>query len=185
VTGSTRRRRSATVERAASGTRPKARARTSASDATRAVDILARFRIIFRSARQHYLAIERQLGISGAQLRALAIIAAHEGDGVTALARALHVRQPTASRLVEQLVALGHVRRRRSANDQRAIELAATTRGRRLLARTPGPLAGVLADALESLPRHRLAQLGQRLDEVLEAMRLRDDRASYLPLSDL
>ncbi|HET9484998.1 MAG TPA: MarR family winged helix-turn-helix transcriptional regulator, partial [Xanthomonadales bacterium] len=133
------------------------------------MDILARFRVIFRSARKHYLSVEREVGISGAQLRALALIAANENGGVSELARALLVRQPTASKLVEQLVQLGYVRRRRSTTDQRAMQLAATPRAKKLLARAPGPLTGVLADALESLPADRLEQLGRHLDEVLEA----------------
>jgi DNA-binding MarR family transcriptional regulator len=149
------------------------------------MEILARFRVIFRSARKHYSAVEREVGISGAQLRALALIAANENAGVSALARALLVRQPTASKLVEQLVQLGLVRRRRSAQDQRAIELSATPHAQKVLARAPGPLTGVLADALGSLPEARLAALGKHLDGVLEAMRLRDDSARYLPLADL
>lgn len=151
----------------------------------RVVEILARFRVIFRSARQHYQSVQHEVGISGAQLRALAIIAANENCGVSALARDLLVRQPTASKLVEQLVKLGLARRRRSPVDQRAMQLAVTARGRALLARAPGPLRGVLADALHSLEPDRLAALGEHLDEVLELMRLRDDRARFLPISEL
>jgi DNA-binding MarR family transcriptional regulator len=171
-------------QRRESSAGPVRRARRNApsSDVT---EILARFRVIFRSARRHYSSVERELGISGAQLRALALIASNHGAGVTALARALLVRQPTASKLVEQLVGFGFVKRRRSRTDQRATELSVTASGAKLLERAPGPLTGVLADALATLPKQRLRALGRDLDQVLNAMRLRDDAARYVPLADL
>ncbi|HET7845310.1 MAG TPA: MarR family winged helix-turn-helix transcriptional regulator [Xanthomonadales bacterium] len=149
------------------------------------MEVLARFRIIFRSARQHYQSVESELGISGAQLRALALIAADEGNGVNALARAMLVRQPTASNLVDQLVRQGLVTKRRSDLDQRAAHLRTTAKARALLRRAPAPASGVLPDALASLDAKTLASLCTALDEVLRAMRQRDDRARFEPISQI
>lgn len=162
-----------------------ARPRRAPVKRTAAIEVLARFRIIFRSARQHYQSVEAELGISGAQLRALALIAADEGNGVTALARAMLVRQPTASVLVEQLVRLGLVQKRRSSVDQRAAQLRTTARARALLRRAPAPARGVLPDALSSLDPATLETLRDSLDEVLRAMQQRDDLARYEPISQL
>lgn len=150
-----------------------------------ATAILARFRVIFRSARQHYEAVERELGIGGAQLRALAIIDAQPGIGISALARRLLVRQPTASSAVDQLVRGRLVRRQRSVADHRAIHLHTTVRARALLRRAPGPLVGVLADALSALDAGAQRRLAVALDSLLDEMKLRDDRARFQPLADL
>lgn len=162
---------------------PRSRRASEAKPSGAVIALLARFRVIFRSARQHYESVERKLGIGGGQLRALAIVCADPGIGVSALARSLLVRQPTASSVVEQLSRGGLVRRERDAADQRAMRLYATPRGRALLRRAPGPHAGVLADALAALEPDAQQRLAAALDGLLDEMTLRDDRARYLPLS--
>ena len=147
--------------------------------------ILARFRIILQSTRQYYQKVQESLGIGGAQLQALAIVAEQPNVGVSALAMAMLIRQPTASNLVEQLVKLGLVRRKKSGVDQRATELTVTPKARRILAKAPGPLVGILADALASLSPSMMKQLGTSLDAVLQAMKSRDESARFRPLADM
>jgi DNA-binding MarR family transcriptional regulator len=147
--------------------------------------ILARFRVILQSTRQHYQNVQDSIGIGGSQLQALAIIAAQPHVGVSALAKAMLVRQPTASNLVEQLVRLGLVRRRKSGVDQRAIELTATPKARAMLARAPGPIVGILADAIGSLDPATISRLRTSLDAVLRAMKSRDESARFRPLADM
>ncbi|MBA8887872.1 DNA-binding MarR family transcriptional regulator [Dokdonella fugitiva] len=146
--------------------------------------LLAKFRIILQSTRQHYQAIQDSVGIGGAQLQALAIVAAQPNVGISALARAMLIRQPTASNLVEQLVTLGLLQKKKSGVDQRASELTITPKARRLLARAPGPIVGILADALASLSPSARTMLGRSLDAVLQAMKSRDDSARFRPLAD-
>lgn len=147
--------------------------------------LLARFRIILQSTRQHYQTVEKLLGIGGSQLQALAIIAEQPNVRVSALAEALLIRQPTASNLAEQLVQLGLVYRKKSTVDQRATELSVTPKARRILAKAPGPIVGILADALASLSPIARKQLGTSLDAVLHQMKSRDESARYRPLADM
>lgn len=147
--------------------------------------ILAKFRVILQSTRQHYQNVQDSVGISGSQLQALAIIATQPHVGVSALAQAMLVRQPTASNLVEQLVRLGLVQRRKSGTDLRARELTITPKARNILARAPGPIVGILADAIASLSPDALADLRKSLDAVLRVMKSRDNRARYRPLADM
>lgn len=147
--------------------------------------ILARFRVILQSTRQHYQNVQEAVGISGSQLQALAIIATLPNVGVSALAHAMLVRQPTASNLVEQLVRLGLVRRKKSGTDLRAIELTITPKGRNILARAPGPVVGILADAIASLNPNAIADLRSSLDALLHAMQSRDETARFRPLADM
>ena len=139
-------------------TGPDARSRRG-SKRTEAIEVLARFRIIFRSARQHYQSVESELGISGAQLRALALIAADEGNGVTALARAMLVRQPTASNLVRALIERDLLAMERRPG-RRGVALTIRPAGRRVLAAAPRPFSGVLPRALAGSKPGRGAHVG-------------------------
>jgi DNA-binding MarR family transcriptional regulator len=148
-------------------------------------DVLARFRVVFRATREHDLRIEEATGIGGPALRALAVVQATPGLRVTELARALMVRQPTASQIVDQLKAAGMLLRRRAARDQRAVELHPTAKARRALAAAPGPTLGVLPAALAALPADDLARLGAALDALIERLALRDESARFRPIAEL
>src|SRR5712691_5097431 len=65
--------------------------------------VLEQFRILFKSIRRHYHHVERRAGISGAQLWALAEVAADPGVKVGHLARTLAIHQSTASNLLHRL----------------------------------------------------------------------------------
>ena len=147
--------------------------------------ILARFRVIFQTNRQHYQSVQESIGLGGSQLQALAIIAAQPNVGISALAKAMLVRQPTASNLVEQLARLGLVRRKKSGSDLRATELTITPKARKVLARAPGPVVGILAEAIGSLSPSGITDLRKALDAVLRAMKSRDDGARFRPLADM
>ena len=147
-------------------------------------DVLALFRVIFRSVRQHNRYIEERCGIGAMQLRALAVVKARPRIGVTALAEALFVHQPTASKLVDALVGLGLVERRRRPDDRRVMELLVTRGGLAMLKKAPSPALGVLPDGLGALDPEALRQLGSDLGRLLAAMRVRDDAARFEPLSD-
>jgi DNA-binding MarR family transcriptional regulator len=82
-------------------------------------------------------------------------------------------------------VRLGLVTRTRNPEDQRAVELRTTAKAKRLLARAPSPVVGVLADALASLDSAERARIASALDTVLDAMKVRDDDARFRPLSNL
>ena len=147
-------------------------------------EVLGLFRVVFRSVRRHDRYIEEQCGIGAMQLRALAIVKARPGIGVTPLADALFVHQPTASKLVEGLVGLGLIGRGRSAGDGRVVQLEVTRAGDAILSKAPGPVLGILPDGLGSLGPTALRRLGDGLVDLLDAMQLRDDGARFEPLSD-
>src|SRR5207247_1184996 len=91
--------------------------------------VLGQFRILFKSIRRHYHHVERQAGISGAQLWALAEVAANPGVEVGRLAKTLAIHQSTASNLLRRLQTQKLVSRKREAKDQRAVQLLARERG--------------------------------------------------------
>lgn len=147
--------------------------------------VLRQFRVIFRSVKKHFQVIEKQCGIGGSQLWALATVAGQPGIRVTELARALSIHQSTASNLIEQMSRLELLRRERDQIDQRVVRLYPTERAGALLARAPQPLTGVLPDALGQLDASEVAALQAGLARLLQVMRVRDQSAEHTPLADI
>ena len=155
--------------------------RTDLPDAAR---VLRQFRVVFNAIKSHQQQTERLAGLTGAQVWALHLVDRQPGLGIKDLARAMDVRQPTASILAKTLVQLGLVQALREAQDRRATQLQVTPAGRRVLDQAPGPFAGVLPEALAALDAATLAQLAQGLDRLIGALPA-DPRAGHVPLSPL
>src|SRR5271165_3388130 len=84
------------------------------------LEVLALFRVVFKSIRNHYRTVERRTGISGAQLWALAQIAENPGIRVGDLALALAIHQSTASNLLRELETAALLTRRKVREDRRS-----------------------------------------------------------------
>lgn len=145
--------------------------------------VLKEFRVIFKSVKRHFQWMERQTGVSGAQLWAVSAVVAEPGIRVTELGRAMAIHQSTTSNLVERLVQGGLVRRERSARDQRVVQLYATAKGTRLVKKAPGAVRGVLVDALEKMENKELASLDVALGELIARMDVKDSGGVRLDLS--
>jgi DNA-binding MarR family transcriptional regulator len=148
-----------------------------------AAKVLRRFRIVFNAVKNHFRAVESQAGISGAQVWALSVIQAQPGVGVGGLARAMDIHQSTASNLVRGLAEAGMVESSREGEDRRAVQLYVTARGRRALAKAPGPFAGVLPEALMRLDDATLARLDEDLAAVVRQLGPRG-KGRNVPLGD-
>ena len=81
------------------------------------------------------------------QYRSLVVLASRGPHGVAALAEAVAVTPPTASRLVDRLVRKGLVRRRTDRHDRRQVRVALTEAGRDLV------------DLVTERRRHEIAEL--------------------------
>jgi DNA-binding MarR family transcriptional regulator len=150
-----------------------------------ALEVLGKFREIFQSAKKHFGAVNRSVGVSGAQLWALWELHAQPGLRVSDLASRLSIHQSTTSNLVEKLVSAKLVRRERRDADQRVVRLYLTATGERVLGRAPAPARGVLPDALSRLDHRKLKQLSAQLDGVLSAMEVRSPRAARIHLEQI
>jgi DNA-binding MarR family transcriptional regulator len=146
--------------------------------------VLQRFRQVFTAARAHYQQVEKQVGIGGAQVWALGVIASQPGLGVGSLARAMHVHQSTASNLVRALTERGLVVVAREGSDKRAVQLRLLPAGQALLAQVPGPFTGLLPQALGQLDTATLLRLQADLTTLIHAMGMADD-APALPIAQL
>jgi len=146
--------------------------------------VLRQFRQVFNAVKTHFQRVERKAGIGGAQLWALSIVRDHPGRGVNALAAAMDIKQSTTSNLVKGLIERGLIAAERSGPDRRAVQLFVLPPARRVLQRAPGPLSGVLPDALAKLDPQALGRLERDLAALIEALGA-DQRAATKPLADM
>lgn len=162
-------------------TAPPARKKRAAPAPDPATRVLRRFRLVFNAVKSHFRAVETQAGISGAQLWALSVVREHPGIGVGELAKAMDIHQSTASNLLRGLLEGGLVVSAKGEADRRSVRLEATARGAKVLARAPGPFAGVLPEALGRLDARTLARLDRDLAAVIEELGV-DERGANIPL---
>ncbi|MDR3410948.1 MAG: MarR family transcriptional regulator [Formivibrio sp.] len=149
------------------------------------MEVLRQFRMIFKSVRKHFQSIEDKLGISGSLLWALSAVANTPGISVTALAQSMSVHQSTASNIIAKLVELDFVRKERTETDSRVTGLFVTPHGEEQLHQAPGPVRGLLPDALDKLPYRTLRDLNQNLQVLLEQMEALEAQGSETPLADI
>jgi DNA-binding MarR family transcriptional regulator len=149
-----------------------------------AAEALRQFRVIFGAVRQHFQAVEKACGVSGAQIWAMAVLQQSPGMRVSALAQTMSIHPSTASNLLDKLELAGLVRRERGQTDQRVVTLHLTDAGRRALEKAPQPLTGILTHALGQLSDETLCRLNDDLAELIAHMGAVNARDAQLPLSE-
>lgn len=149
-----------------------------------AMRVLLQFRMVFGAVRSHFQKVEQAVGLGGAQVWALSVIAGTPGIGVGQLARALNVRQPTASNMLKTLQARDLVLAQKAEHDRRALQLTLTAQGQALLDRAPGPPMGVLPMGLMALPPDALQRLEHDLQTLIATLAV-DLSTAQTPLADL
>ena len=138
-----------------------------------ALEVLKKFRQVFRAAKLHFSAVEKRAGVTGAQLWALCELDEQPGVRVTDLAAAMALHQSTVSNLIDKLMRKRLIRRDRGDIDGRVVRLYLTAAGERVVRSAPQPARGVLPDALEHLPPTMLRGLDQQLGNLLRRMRVK------------
>ena len=155
------------------------------SNEAMALIVLKQFRLIYGSVRQHFREVEHSCGVSGSQLWLLHEIAHTPGAGVSELAHRLSIHQSTCSQLVDKLETRGLVRKQRKAEDQRRVGLQLTDSAAAVLEAAPGPVEGLLPQALQGLTDDTLEQLHINLAQVIAQLTSRGERSANKPLADL
>lgn len=146
-----------------------------------AAQVLRRFRLVFNAVKTHFQQVEKKAGVGGAQLWALSIVRDRPGIGVNDLASAMDIHQSTASNLIKSLIARELIVGDKNGADRRTVQLRVLPAGSAVLRRAPGPLTGVLPQALASLDAPTLKRLDADLAKLITALKA-DDRAANIPL---
>ncbi len=149
----------------------------------RVMDAVRHFRVVVRAIQAHSSWVERQCGLSAAQLWALSEVATQPGMSVSDVSRRLSIKPATASNLLDKIERKGLLRREREGRDQRVVQLYATEAGLRLLGTAPQPPQGALVHALARLQDDRLGALADHLAELVDQLELSDGSSTHTPLN--
>ncbi len=146
------------------------------------LSVLQRFRVLIRTAQRHSQWVERQSGVTGAQLWALQELNESPGLRVGELANRMALHQSTASNMVDRLETASLLRKERTSVDQRVVRLYLTDEGLALLGRAPSPARGILPEALRLMDQEALLRLQGELDALLRQIRDLDEGFGMQPL---
>jgi DNA-binding MarR family transcriptional regulator len=95
--------------------------------------------------------LREQHNVTLAHVTALQVVGETPGCRVQDIVTTLHITVGGASKVVDRLVAAGHVERAANPTDRRSSVLTVTASGRELLARVAPDVDAVLADRLEAV----------------------------------
>lgn len=142
---------------------------------------LQNMRVVMRAAQRHSAQIEKQCGVSGAQLWVMQELLERPGLRMGELAGKMSIHQTTASNLVDALVKKAYVRKARDQPDHRVVTLTLTVEGQAVIAGAPQPARGLLPSALAQLDAASLAHLNQGLSALLAVIAPDDRQAGMQP----
>jgi len=134
--------------------------------------IVAALRRIMRAVDLHSRRLVDECGLTLPQLAALRGAARLAGPTVSALARSLHLSQPTVTGIVDRLEGRGLLRRTRDDADRRSVRIEATLDGQRLLNDAPSLLQDRFRrelTRLRSWERSMILATLQRIAEMMDA----------------
>lgn len=126
-------------------------------------------RAIVRALRVNSHALERRIGLSGAQLFVLQQLEPGPAGSMNELAERTLTHQSSVSVVVSRLVERGLVTRTAAQADARRTEIALSARGRAMLRRAPVTVQSQLVAGLRALPPARLASLAAGIEGWLRA----------------
>jgi len=146
------------------------------------VEALKKLRIVIRAAQRHSNWIEKQCGVTGAQLWVMQELHESPGLRVGDVAQRLAIHQTTTSNLVDALVKKGYVAKARARDDLRVVKLALSEQGEAVIKRAPVPARGLLPESLRKLSGQQLRELNQGLQALLDVMERADEAYALQPL---
>src|SRR5215218_8298565 len=133
-------------------------------DVTRVMNSL---RALVRALRVSTRAVEKEIGISGAQLFVLQQLMESPARSVNDLAERTSTHQSSVSTVVSRLVDRGMARREPSADDGRRMEISITERGRRLVEAAPQTAQIRMVQAMRGLTPEQLVHLADGLEALV------------------
>lgn len=146
------------------------------------MDALKKLRIVIRAAQRHSTWIEKQCGVSGAQLWVMQELLDSPKLRVGELAEKLAMHQTTTSNLVDALAKKKYVVKIRDQQDQRVVKLMLSKEGEAVLEGAPKPARGLLPEALGKLDENSLLELHSGLQALLNVIDQVDETFGLQPL---
>ena len=131
-------------------------------------EVVNSLRRLFKAINEYSKRIFKRTGLSGPQVWALTVLANEPALSHGELAERLFAHRSTVTGIVDRLEAGGMVVRTTDPDDRRGIRLSLTSRGHRVLKKSPPPVQIGLRRALERLPTAQLRRLRRMLQAVVQ-----------------
>lgn len=146
------------------------------------MEALKKLRVIIRAAQRHSHWIEKQCGVTGAQLWVMQELRESPGMRVGEVSQRLAIHQTTTSNLVDALAKKGYVTKTRDAGDQRVVKLELSESGAAIIRSAPMPARGLLPESLQKLNQQQLRDLNRSLQALLDVIETADGSFAMQPL---
>lgn len=137
---------------------------------TLVADIIDNLRRVFQVVNEHSKKAERETGLTGPQLWAIKVIAESAPIKVSELARRMYLHPATVVGILDRLEVRGFVKRTRSKEDRRVVEIELTDQGNNLVAKAPEVAQGLLVKGLETLPEEKLLRIAEGLEQFVKIL---------------
>jgi len=148
-------------------------------------EVLVSLRRIIRATDLHSRRLGRDTGLTTPQLVVLRTINEHGNQTVSEIGRSVSLSQATVTSILNRLEANNLVKRKRSREDKRRVNVQLTARGKHLLAGAPEPLQDdfvVRFSSLASWEQHQIVASLARVAAMMDAEQL--DAAPLLATGD-
>lgn len=133
-------------------------------------EVLRSLRRIIQAVDLHGRRLAARHGLTGPQNICLREIQRRGSLNPGQLARAVALRPPTVSGILDRLEARGLVTRRRRHDDKRQVRVELTPTGETVLGQTPPPLQELFTERLAALPPERRRSIADALRAVVELL---------------
>jgi DNA-binding MarR family transcriptional regulator len=117
---------------------------------------------------------EKETGLTGPQLWAIKIVAGSAPIKVSDLARRMYLHPATVVGILDRLELKELVRRTRSTEDRRVVEIDLTAQGRVVVGQAPEVAQGMLVKGLESLSKEKLSHVSESMREIVRILGAED-----------
>jgi DNA-binding MarR family transcriptional regulator len=138
-------------------------------------DIVAAIRRIIRAIDLQSRRLVERYDLTGPQLAILREVSRVQAPSTSALAKAVHLGQPTVSGILHRLEKRGLILRERSATDRRNVAISLSAAGKKLLREVPSQLQDRFRDELahlEDWERSSMLASLQRIASMMDAENL-------------
>ena len=146
------------------------RRKSASSEDSHAAQSADAMRRIMHALRTSARRAEARVGVTGAQLFVLQILAESPALSMNELAERTVTHQSTVSTVVNRLVRRGLVTKSRSSADGRRVELRLSPKGKTLVRRSPEVAQSRLIEGLRALPETEARELARMLRRLVTAM---------------
>lgn len=133
-------------------------------------EIVDNIRRVFQVINEQSKRVKRQTGLTGPQLWAIKAIAEASAINVKDLAHNIYLHPATVVGILDRLEENGLVKRSRSKEDRRVVEVTLTSKGKQLVTNAPEAIQGVLVSGLEKLTKKQLDIIDNGLAELVKML---------------